>query len=137
MNEQFFEHPILNSPYAYPKRHWELDASGQPTQKITEARRRAEFITPIPKSKKQKGKEVQQDLVFDEGLGLSTQEQRYNPIPVINDLRRQVDAWRTLPNVADWKVTPAAGCFNIGGITSSTASAHFFAKLRPLKLQSG
>jgi len=26
----FFEHPILNSPYEYPARHWELDANGQP-----------------------------------------------------------------------------------------------------------
>ena len=27
----FFEHPILNAPYAEPKRHWELHASGQPS----------------------------------------------------------------------------------------------------------
>jgi type III restriction enzyme len=106
MADRFFEHPILNSPYAYPTRHWELDPSGQPTQQVVELRRRAEFITPIPKSKKQKSKAAQQDLVFDEGLGISTQEQRYNPIPVINDLRRHVDTWRALPNVADWKVTP-------------------------------
>jgi hypothetical protein len=25
MDNRFFEHPILNSPYAYPRRHWELD----------------------------------------------------------------------------------------------------------------
>ncbi len=106
MQEQFFEHPILNSPYEYPARHWELDPNGQPTQRIVESRRRAEFVTPIPKSKKQKGGGTQQDFVFDEGLGLSTQNQRYNPIPVINDLRRHVDAWRALPNVADWRVTP-------------------------------
>ena len=106
MADRFFEHPILNSPYAYPARHWELDQSGQPTQQVTESRRRAEFITPIPKSKKQKGKGAQQDLVFDEGLGLSSQEQRYNPIPIINDLRRHVDIWRSLTDVADWKVTP-------------------------------
>jgi hypothetical protein len=30
-----------------PKRHWELDEQGQPTQQIIENRRRAEFITPI------------------------------------------------------------------------------------------
>ena len=30
MNNQFFEKPILNSPYGYPVRHWELDAEGQP-----------------------------------------------------------------------------------------------------------
>jgi type III restriction enzyme len=32
MENRFFEHPILNSPYEYPAQHWELDASGQPTQ---------------------------------------------------------------------------------------------------------
>ena len=47
MSNPFFEKPILNSPYLCPGRHWELDAHGQPTQKIIERRRRAEFITPI------------------------------------------------------------------------------------------
>jgi len=32
MENPFFEHPILNSPYECPARHWELDAEGQPTQ---------------------------------------------------------------------------------------------------------
>lgn len=54
MDNRFFEQPILNSPYEYPSRHWELDATGQPTQQIIEKRRRAEFITPIPKPKKRK-----------------------------------------------------------------------------------
>jgi len=88
MENIFFERPILNSPYEYPSRHWELDAQGQPTQKIIEKRRRAEFITPIPKPKKRKTAAVQQDLVFDEGKGLSTQQQRYDPTPIINDLRK-------------------------------------------------
>lgn len=52
MSNPFFDHPILNSPYEIPKRHWELDEQGQPTQKLIETRRRAEFITPIPKPKK-------------------------------------------------------------------------------------
>lgn len=30
MSETFFERPILNSPYEYPRRHWELDEDGQP-----------------------------------------------------------------------------------------------------------
>lgn len=88
MENIFFERPILNSPYEYPSRHWELDAQGQPTQKIIEKRRRAEFITPIPKPKKRKTAAVQQDLVFDEGKGLSTQQQRYDPTPIINALRK-------------------------------------------------
>jgi superfamily I DNA/RNA helicase len=37
--QQFFERPILNSPYGYPGRHWELDPDGQPTNRIVEARR--------------------------------------------------------------------------------------------------
>jgi type III restriction enzyme len=99
----FFERPILNSPYEYPARHWELD-HGQPTQKILDSRRRAEFVTPIPKPKKQKGGKSE-DL-FDESMGLSAGGQKYDPISVINELRRHVDAWRNLKNPNDWHVTP-------------------------------
>ncbi|MEW5926411.1 MAG: BPTD_3080 family restriction endonuclease [Gemmatimonadota bacterium] len=106
MDNQFFEQPILNSPYAYPARHWELDAQGQPTQKIVERRRRAEFITPIPKPKKRKGGAEQQSIVFDEGLGLSTAAQQYDPTPIINELRTQVDQWRALQSPSLWQVTP-------------------------------
>lgn len=106
MENVFFEKPILNSPYDYPSRHWELDAQGQPTQQIIEKRRRAEYITPIPKPKKRRDSAAQQDIVFDEGKGLSSQKQQYDPTPVINNLRIQVDKWRALPNPRDWKVTP-------------------------------
>jgi type III restriction enzyme len=106
MSNPFFEKPILNSPYQYPKRHWELDETGQPTQQIIETRRRAEFITPIPKPKKQKGGTRQAALVFDEGKGLSTADQRYDHTAVINGVRDQVDAWRRLPDSSQWKVTP-------------------------------
>ena len=105
MTDAFFEKPILNSPYAYPARHWELDDSGQPTQQVIEARRRADFITPIPKPKKRKGKAEQAALIFDEGKGLSTQEQRYDHTAIITAVRKEVDKWRALPNTNDWKVT--------------------------------
>ena len=98
--------PILNSPYEYPSRHWELDAQGQPTQRIIASRRPAEFITPIPKPKKRKSATNQQSFVFDEGLGLSSEVQQYDPTPIINELRRHVDQWRQLPNPGDWLVTP-------------------------------
>ncbi len=101
----FFDHPILNSPYAYPARHWQLDEHGQPTQKIIDARRRAQFITPIPKPKKRKDA-TQETIVFDEGKGLSTREQQYDPTSLINNVRNHVDAWRLLPNSSDWQVTP-------------------------------
>lgn len=58
MKNRFFEKPILNSSYRYPACHWELDASGQPIQRIIENRRRVEFITPIPKPKKRKGSDA-------------------------------------------------------------------------------
>lgn len=106
MSADFFSKPILNSPYAYPSRHWELDEQGQPTQKIIEIRRPAEFITPIPKPKKRKSSEKQSSIVFDEGKGLSTQEQQYDVTAIINGVRDQVEAWRRLQNPNDWQVTP-------------------------------
>lgn len=106
MRDQFFEKPILNSPYGLPVRHWELDSSGQPSQQIVESRRRAEFITPIPKPKKRKNAGYQQQIVFDEGKGLSTAAQQYDPTSIINELRQQVDQWRALPNSNQWQVTP-------------------------------
>lgn len=87
MPNHFYEHPILNSPYTYPKRHWELDADGQPTQKIVESRRRAEFISPIPKPKKRKDRPKQSDFQFGDDKNLSTAAQRYDSA-FINDLRR-------------------------------------------------
>ena len=66
----------------------------------------AEFITPIPKPKKRRGEPDQQRLIFNEGKGLSTEEQQYDPTPMINTVRRHVDKWRSLPNSSEWKVTP-------------------------------
>jgi type III restriction enzyme len=106
MSNPFFDHPILNSPYECPERHWELDEHGQPTQKILEARRRAEFITPIPKPKKRKRAAAQEAFVFDEAKGLSTKAQQYDPTSIINEVRRYVDIWRKLTNPNQWQVTP-------------------------------
>ena len=105
MSNPFFEHPILNSPYVSPARHWELDETGQPTQKIVETRRGAKFITPIPKPKKHKAN-TQSGFVFDEGKGLSTKEQQYDPTSIINEVRDDVETWRSLPNPSQWQVTP-------------------------------
>ncbi|MBN2429391.1 MAG: DEAD/DEAH box helicase family protein [Deltaproteobacteria bacterium] len=106
MDNRFFEQPILNSPYEYPSCHWELDDQGQPTQKIIEKRRQAEFITPIPKPRKRKVSAAQQDFLFQDEKGLSTEEQQYDPTPIINDLRQHVNQWRNLPSSNDWQVTP-------------------------------
>lgn len=106
MSNPFFDHPILNSPYESPSRHWELDDDGQPTQKTLETRRPAKFITPIPKPKKRKGAAKQEGFVFDDGAGLSTKEQQYDPTSIINEVRGYVDTWRALSNPNQWQVTP-------------------------------
>ena len=110
MNERFFSQPILNSPYHVPTRHWALDESGQPTQQVIPMRRRATFITPIPKPKRRKKSETEQQIfVFDEGKGLSTQAQQYDPTSIINQVRDEVEKWRMLPNPKDWQVTAETG----------------------------
>ena len=106
MSNPFFDHPILNSPYDCPVRHWELDEHGQPTQKVIDTRRRAEFITPIPKPRKRRGATEQQQLVFDEGKGLSTATQQYDQTSLINAVRHEVEKWRSLPIPNTWQVTP-------------------------------
>ena len=102
MSDEFFKKPILNSPYEYPSAHWELD-DGLPTQNIINSRRKAEFITPIPKPKKRK--DTRSEDLFDESMGLG-KGRKYDPISIINELRSHVDSWRKLPNERDWKVTP-------------------------------
>lgn len=108
---RFFSHPILNSPYEYPRRHWELDPAGQPTQQVVESRRIASFLTPIPKPKKRRGKKTkstatQTEIVYQDEAGVSSEKQQYDPNPIINELRRHVDVWRQELNPANWKVTP-------------------------------
>ena len=97
----FFEEPILNSPYAEPTRHHALDQDGQPTDKPPErGRRRSELITPVPKPRKRKtkadAKQIKLNLYGSDGL--STDEQEYNPTPIINELRSYVGQHCTRQN---------------------------------------
>ena len=104
MSNPFFERPILNSPYERPSQYWELDDSGQPTQRVIDSRRKASFITPIPKPKKRKSS-GQGEMTLDEGSGLSTQKQQYDSTSIINEVRGYVDTWRNLAS-SQWGVTP-------------------------------
>ncbi len=105
MSNAFFERPIINSPYEYPRQHWQLDETGQPTGALLETRRRAEFITPIPKPKKQKSKPKQAELEIGDSQGLSSAKQKYDLTSIINEVRQSVDAWRQLAP-SQWQVTP-------------------------------
>ena len=70
-------------------------------------RRRSELITPVPKPQEAAAaRRGQTELVFGGGDGLSTDEQEYNPTPIINEIRSYVEAWRKLPNPDQWQVTP-------------------------------
>ncbi len=107
MSNPFFEQPVLNSPYEYPNRHWELDDTGQPTQKIIDRRRPAQFITPIPTPKKRRGSSADQGAMrFGDGNDISTENQQYELTAIINSVRQQVERWRSIPNPHQWQVTP-------------------------------
>ncbi|HPO13646.1 MAG TPA: DEAD/DEAH box helicase family protein [Candidatus Hydrogenedentes bacterium] len=107
MKYDFFKHPILNSPYVCPNRHWELDKTGQPTNRLIETRRKSEYISPVPKPKKQRSiLDDQVDMVYDEGVGISTPEQQYEVYTLINAIRSDVETWRKLPKPEQWLVTP-------------------------------
>ena len=44
--------------------------------------------------------------MLDSGTGLSSEEQEYNPRPIINEVRSYVATWRNLPSSDQWQVTP-------------------------------
>lgn len=107
MSQNFFEKPIINSPYEPPARHWELDADGQPTNELIDTRRHSDLVTPVPKPRRRRRRDRDQaEMVLDAGDGLSTVEQEYNPTPIINEIRGYVETWRNLPNPDQWQVTP-------------------------------
>ena len=104
MPSTFAEQPILNSPYAYPGQHWELQ-NGLPTDRIVERRRESEYIVPVPPSRRER---TQRALPL--GIAeLSDESQQYDPTQIINEIRRRVDTWRQIPNPRDWGVTPETG----------------------------
>ena len=104
MDERFFEQPILNSPYEYPARHWELDENRQPTNHIIDRRRTVSFITPIPAARKQTTKQSELGL-DDAGRTPDEDGQQYELMRMIESVRHSVNEWRRLPR-GRWRVTP-------------------------------
>ena len=101
MTATFAEQPILNSPYEYPGRHWQLE-NGVPTDSVMEQRRPSAHIVPVPPARRQS-----QQATMTLGVSeLSDERQEYDPTPIINNIRRRVDAWRAIPNPNNWGVTP-------------------------------
>ena len=104
MEQGFFEQPILNSPYEYPARHWELDENRQPTNRIVDRRRSVTFITPIPAARKQRTKQAELGL-DDADRTADDDGQQYELMRMIESVRHSVGEWRRLPR-ARWRVTP-------------------------------
>ena len=102
--ERFFEQPILNSPYEYPARHWELDQNRQPTNQVVDRRRTVSFITPIPAARKRRA--TQSELGLDDARTAAAEDgQQYELMRMIESVRHSVNEWRRLPR-ARWRVTP-------------------------------
>ena len=135
MSNEFFGRPILNSPYEYPSRHWELDPAGQPTGQIVNERRGASFLTPIPTAKGQ----VQKALGFDEtASALETEGQQYELMALINGLRRRVEEWGQIPEPAKWRVTPETARLLKHWRSHRFADIQpFFCQIRPPRPSSG
>ena len=100
----FFNSPVLNSPYECPERHWDLDETGQPTGSIRKQRRQFSFLAPIPTPKRSRRR--QQELILDkEASKIADDGQQYDLLQIINSVRSAAGRWRSLPE-AQWQVTP-------------------------------
>ncbi|WP_037295607.1 BPTD_3080 family restriction endonuclease [Roseobacter sp. AzwK-3b] len=100
----FFEKPILNSPYTMPDQHWELDGEGRPTDRVIHSRRRSDLISAMPQLRSRKGTQQDELDLSTEGLGGLGID--FNVTEFVNEIRREVDVWRMLPNPAQWQVSP-------------------------------
>ena len=82
MSELSVEETILNSPYAYPGRRYELNPDGQPTNRIQDNWRRSDPIIPVPKTKRQRRNAKQGALLPGANDDLSMTDQECTPTPV-------------------------------------------------------
>ncbi|MDO4569609.1 MAG: DEAD/DEAH box helicase family protein [Planctomycetia bacterium] len=101
----FFEQPVLNTPYEEPGRHWELLPNCQPTQNIKQTRRPSSYLSPIPRPQSIVGG-TEQQLSLDLGeIQFDNDIDKYNISNQVNAIRQRVRQWRDLPK-SHWKVTP-------------------------------
>ena len=105
MSNPFFDRPIVNSPYEYPHRHWELDESGQPTGRLVHTRRHARVHHAHSEAEETARRQDNKSWGSIQGTGLSTKSVDYDLTSIINQVRGHVDAWRGLP-ASQWQVTP-------------------------------
>jgi type III restriction enzyme len=90
----FGDNPVINSPFAAPEKHYQLNDDGQPTGIISPGRRGSMQIVPVAAARRR----VKQGEL---GLGDAGQQTKVNQL--VDDIREVVGAWRK----AGWpKTTP-------------------------------
>jgi type III restriction enzyme len=95
----FVEQPIINSPFAKPAVHYELDEDGQPTGNRRDGRRPSQYLVPVPAPRRRRREQL------DLSLDAEGEQSRITENVLINEIRKQVDQWRDLPS-SQWGVTP-------------------------------
>mgnify|MGYP001239568432 CR=1 FL=1 len=123
MSEEFYKKPILNSPYEYPSRHWQLD-DGVPTTNIIDSRRRAEFISPVP-SPKARSNETSKEL-FDEDETI-TIELADIYLPVYTEGGMGYEFYMDYWDIADSKLDTTGNFMEPRNTTSETGFRIFWA----------
>ena len=81
------ESPIINSPFAEPAVHWQIERGKQPVQAV--ARRPASYFYRVPESSG-RGLKRKQQLSLGGDLDVGQQED----LPLVNWLRGRVKEWR-------------------------------------------
>ncbi|MFC5517255.1 BPTD_3080 family restriction endonuclease [Kaistia terrae] len=103
MTKPFYGEPILNSPYLVPTRHHSLGEDGQPLDHpAIQGRRPSKYLVPVPRGRRAKASK-QETLDLDSA---GNDSGRYTPNALVNEIRRHLESWRSLPNPNDWGVTP-------------------------------
>lgn len=81
----FVDNPIINSPFAEPKRQYQLDDEGQPTGIVLDGRRESIQVVPVPAARR---RVKQGELELDAGATTVKQNQ------LVNEIRERVALWR-------------------------------------------
>lgn len=81
----FVDNPIINSPFAEPKRHYQLNDDGQPTGLLGEGRRPSMQVVPVPAARRR---------VKQGELDLGETPSTIKTNQLVNDIRDRVSAWR-------------------------------------------
>lgn len=103
MTKPFYAEPILNSPYLVPTRHHALGEDGQPLDHpAIQGRRPSKYLVPVPRGRRAKASK-QETLDLDSA---GNDSGSYTPNALVNEIRRHLESWRSIPNPNDWGVTP-------------------------------